>query len=271
MREEQDWEREKARFVEPPPAVDDPDVDTELRRRRGEFGPLAAQFAALAAHLFSAGTAADVLDRVVYSAAGLVPEADFASITLRKGESEFETPVSTDAVATRLDEVQYRTGEGPCVDATRRNGDGIAVDQDLRNSRQWPRFGPAAAELGVHSVICFGLLPTSPAPRLGALNLYSREAGALGEVDRDVGLLVAAHAGAALGAARSLEAADLRVANLERALLSRDVIGQAKGMLMAHRGITAEEAFDVLRAASQNLNIKLAHIAEAITDRRITL
>jgi GAF domain-containing protein len=268
---EQDWERDKARFVEPPPGVDDPSVDTELRRRRGEFGPLAAQFAALAAHLFSAGTAGDVLDKVVYSAASLVPEADFASITLRKGESEFETPVSTGTVASRLDEVQYRTGEGPCVDATRHNGDGIAVDHDLPNSRQWPRFGPAAAALGVRSVICFGLLPNTPTPRLGALNLYSREPSALAEVDRDIGLLLAAHAGAALAAARSLEAADLRVTNLERALLSRDVIGQAKGMLMAQRGITAEEAFDVLRSTSQNLNIKLAHIAEAITDRRITL
>jgi GAF domain-containing protein len=268
---EQDWERDKARFVEPPPVVDDPGADTELRRQRGEFGPLAAQFAALAARLFSAGTAADVLDRVVHSAASLVPEADFASITLRKGESGFETPVATDALATRLDEVQYRTGEGPCVDATRHDGDGIAVDQDLRNSRQWPRFGPAAADLGVQSVICFGLLPNTPAPRLGALNLYSHEPSALSEVDRDFGMLLAAHAGAALAAARSLEAADLRVVNLERALLSRDVVGQAKGMLMAQRGITAEEAFDVLRSTSQNLNIKLARIAEAITDRRITL
>jgi GAF domain-containing protein len=271
MSEEQDWERDKARFVEPPPPVDDPEADTELRRRRGEFGPLAAQFAALASRLFSAGTAADVLDRVVFSAAELVPEANFASITLRKGESGFETPVSTDAIATRLDEVQYRTGEGPCVDATRRNGDGVAVDQDLRISSQWPRFGPAAADLGVRSVICFGLMPSTPAPRLGALNLYSRQASALTEVDRDVGMLLAAHAGAALAAARSVQAADLRVANLERALLSRDVIGQAKGMLMAQRGISAEDAFDVLRSTSQNLNIKLAHIAEAITNRRITL
>jgi hypothetical protein len=271
MSQEQDWERDKARFVEPPPAVDDPGEDTELRRRRGDFGPLAAQFAALAARLFSAGTAADVLDRVVYAAAGLVPEADFASITLRKGKNEFETPVSTDALATLLDEVQYRTGEGPCVDATRHNGDGIAADHDLPNSRQWPRFGPAAADLGVRSVVCFGLLPNNPTPRLGAWNLYSREPSALAGVDRDVGLLLAAHAGAALAAARSLEAADLRAASLERALLSRDVIGQAKGMLMAQRGITAEEAFDVLRSTSQNLNIKLAHIAEAITDRRITL
>jgi hypothetical protein len=123
----------------------------------------------------------------------------------------------------------------------------------------------------VRSVICFGLMPNTPAPRLGALNLYSRQPSALTEVDRDIGVLLAAHAGAALAATRSLEAADLRVTNLERALLSRDVIGQAKGMLMAQRGITAEEAFDVLRSTSQNLNIKLAQIAEAITDRRITL
>jgi hypothetical protein len=117
------------------------------------------------------------------------------------------------------------------VDAARRGGLGVAADSDLGGSEQWPKFGLAAAELGVHSVLSFGLMPTATTPRLGALNFYAfyaRTPRALLDVDRDTGLLLAAHAGAALAAARSVEAADLRVAQLEKALLSRDVIGQAK-------------------------------------------
>lgn len=273
MGDEQVWEKDKASFVRASesgnPAIDA--SDSEFRRRRGDLGPLAAQFAQLAARLFCAGTAADVLDTIIHSAAALVPEADYVSITLRKGETEFETPVTTDDVASKLDRIQYETQEGPCIDATRASGDGVASEPDLATSTRWPRFGPLAAASGVRSVVSFGLMPAAPTPRLGALNFYAAEPRILLGVDRDVALLLAAHAGAALAAARSVEAAEMRVANLERALLSRDVIGQAKGMLMAQRGISADEAFDVLRAASQKLNIKLTQIAEALASRRIEL
>ncbi|HEX2298242.1 MAG TPA: ANTAR domain-containing protein [Pseudonocardiaceae bacterium] len=273
MGDEQVWEKDKANFVRAPEPAGSPiDLsDTEFRRRRGDFGPLAAQFAQLASRLFCAGTAADVLDTIIHSAAALVPEADYVSITLRNGENGFETPVTTDELASKLDGIQYETQEGPCVEATRDRGDGVASEPDLSVSTRWPRFGPAAAALGVRSVLSFGLMPTAPTPRLGALNFYATEPRILLGLDRDVGLLLAAHAGAALAAARSVEAAEMRVANLERALLSRDVIGQAKGMLMAQRGISAEEAFDVLRTASQKLNIKLAQIAEALASRLIEL
>jgi hypothetical protein len=231
----------------------------------------AARFPSLAARLFSADTAADVLDTVLDAAASLVREADFVSVTLRKNETEFETPVATDELASRLDDLQYRHQEGPCVEATRACGDGVAAEPDLRVSPRCPRFGPAAAALGVCSVLSFGLLPTAPAPRIGALTFYARRPWILYPVDPDVGMLLATHAGAALVAARASEAAELRAANLKRALLTRDVIGQAKGMLMARRGISADEAFDVLRTASQRLNVKLALIAEAVAARRLEL
>ncbi|NMI02113.1 ANTAR domain-containing protein [Pseudonocardia acidicola] len=271
MSSEQAWQRDKADFVQPAGSRAAGALDTEFTRRRGDLGPLAAQFATLAAQLFSAGTAADVLDTIIHAAAALVPEADFVSITMRKNHTEFDTPATTDDLALRLDQAQYELQEGPCIDATRRGGTGISADPDLGASDQWSKFGPAAAELGVRSVLSFGLMPTAPTPRLGALNFYARAPRALLGADRDTGLLLAAHAGAALAAARSVEAADLRVAQLEQALLSRDVIGQAKGMLMAQRGISAAQAFDVLRTASQYLNVKLAKIAEAIATRKVEL
>lgn len=267
---QQEWERDKIHFVAPS-QVPAASVDSEFNRRRGEFGPLAAQFAVLASQLFSAGTAADVLDTIIHHAAALIPEADFVSVTVRTSDNEFKTPARTDDLAVLLDQIQYEAQEGPCIDATRQDGTGLSDEPDLDASDQWPKFGAAAAELGVRSVLSFGLMPTTPTPRLGALNFYARKPHAFPTFDRDIGLLLAAHAGAALAAARSVEAAQLRVEQLQRALLSRDVIGQAKGMLMAQRGLTPEEAFDVLRDASQRLNIKLATIAEAITSRRIQL
>ncbi|MFR9804474.1 ANTAR domain-containing protein [Pseudonocardia sp. RS010] len=283
---EPEWHADKQAFLDQQGGHDalatHPSPDSELRRRRGEFGPLAAQFAHLASRLFSAGTAADVLDTILDAAAGLFPEADLVSITLRTGDSGLETPAATHELAAKIDALQQIYAEGPCIDATSMDGAGVGgaadaggasvvADHDLSVSSRWPRFGPAAAALGVRSVVSFGLLPAAPVPRLGALTFYAYEPHILTAFDRDIGLLLAAHAGAALAAARSVEAADLRVANLERALLSRDVIGQAKGMLMAQRGITAAEAFDILRATSQRLNVKLSQIAQAVADRRIEL
>ncbi|MEV1295333.1 ANTAR domain-containing protein [Pseudonocardia sp. NPDC049635] len=267
MVSEYDWQTDKEAFLGKDTRVGDDTVDSELRRRRGEFGPLAAEFAQLAARLFSAGTAADVLETILQAAASLFPEADLVSIALHT-EDRLTTPVATHDLAARVDALQFAHGEGPYFDATRLDGTGTAADDDLSVSTQWPRFGPAAAGLGVRSVVALGLLPGAGGARPGALTFYAYEPRILATLDRDIGLLLAAHAGAALSAISSVEAADLRVANLERALLSRDVIGQAKGMLMERRGISAEEAFDILRASSQRLNIKLSRIAEAVITHR---
>ena len=70
------------------------------------------------------------------------------------------------------------------------------------------------------------------------------------------------------GAEHSRIMRELEVAQLRQALQSRDVIGQAKGILMERRGISADEAFDVLRRASQSLNIKLTTVAQTLVDRR---
>jgi hypothetical protein len=110
---QQAWQKDKAEFADPTGSRAAGVADTEFTRRRGDFGPLAAQFATLAAQLFSAGTAADVLDRIIHAAAALVPEADFVSITLRKNDTGFDTPVTTDDLARRLDQIQYELPEGP--------------------------------------------------------------------------------------------------------------------------------------------------------------
>jgi hypothetical protein len=112
------------------------------------------------------------------------------------------------------------------------------------------------------------LLPAVRLPRLsGALNVYCRRTGGLDGHDREVALLLATHASLALAHTQAVTTAELRGANLSHALDTRDVIGQAKGILMARRGIGADEAFDILRRASQELNVKLVDLARTLATR----
>ncbi len=132
----------------------------------------------------------------------------------------------------------------------------------------WPQWAPAAVDLGVRSVLATALIPGSPAGRsIGALNVFSRSANGLNWADLDVLLLLATHASLALATTHAVTRAELQAAHLRKAIESRDVIGQAKGIIMARRGVSAEAAFDVLRRTSQNLNVKLAEVASALATR----
>jgi hypothetical protein len=118
-------------------------------------------------------------------------------------------------------------------------------------------------------VLSTALLPDVTPPRLsGALNVYSAAPGVLGdELTRDQALLLATHASLALAGTEAVRLAELRETHLRRAIDTRNVIGQAKGILMQRRGITADEAFDLLRRTSQDLNVKLAELAHTLATR----
>jgi GAF domain-containing protein len=236
---------------------------SELEQR--PLRPLAQQFANLTQTMLQARTVDDVLHRVVDAARQSISGADMASVTLRLPNGGFTTPVVTDPVASRLDELQYRISQGPCIDATRTSGKGVALSNDLAAEPRWPEFAGVAATLGVGAVLCTGILPDSNPPRFGALNIYSYGRHGLLDADQDIALLLATHAALALATTQARTAGQLREAQLREALDSRDVIGQAKGILMGRRGITAEEAFEVLRSRSQELNVKLSEIARTLT------
>jgi GAF domain-containing protein len=248
---EEEWARERAWFGQ----------DGEQAP-----GPLVRQFADLARTLLDVTpTVGGVLKLVVGAAKAIIPDADLVSVTLRDPAGAFHTPVETDSVAVRLDQAQYDHGEGPCVESARPDGPAIGWSQDVGRDPRWPSFGPAAARHGYHSVLATALLPNARPPRLsGALNIYSSRPGAFDSGAIDMALLLATHASLALAHTEAVASAELEAAHLRRAVESRDVIGQAKGILMQRRGITADEAFDVLRRASQDLNIKLADLATAL-------
>ena len=250
---------------------------TDIAAFRTEYdlpagGPLAQQFARLTQSLLQATSIADVLDQVVRAAHRVVPGADLVSITLRSPSGEFHTPAETDSIATQLDQLQYRTGEGPCLTAATPSGPAEVRSDDLAVEPAWPRFGPAAAKHGVHAVLSIALLPDARPPQYsGALNLYSRNPGALSVDAHQPALLLATHASLALAGIAAVTRAELTAAQLHNAIASRDVIGQAKGILMARRGISADDAFDQLRRASQELNVKLTDVAHVLAAQHTNL
>lgn len=261
-----DWFRDRQRFV----------ADADEATRQGisptrdhgfPLGPLGREFAKLTAALLNAPTVQDALEQVVDATVRVAPEADVVSVTLRSPDGRFHTPIATHSVAQLLDERQYELGEGPCVAAALNPGPGFAAWPVRSHADSpWAGFTQVARELGIESVLSLSLLPTPVPPRLsGALNLYSESSDGLDAIDTDAILLLATHASLALATTEAVTSAKLREAQLHQAIDSRDVIGQAKGILMSRRNISAEEAFDILRASSQSLNVKLTEVAKVLT------
>lgn len=233
-----------------------------------EIDQLAEQFVTLTRALLDSGSVGAVLGRVVHAARAIVPGADLVSITLRSPDGAFHTPVETDRIASELDQLQYRFREGACVEAASPSGQAIAASDDLAVDPRWPRFGPAAARLGFRSLVSAALLPDAVSPQLsGALNVYSSAPHGIDPRSRTVLLILATHASLALATTRAVTRSELESEQLRDALDSRDAIGQAKGILMARRGVSADEAFNLLRRTSQEMNIKLRDVAEMLTSR----
>ena len=207
--------------------------------------------------LLAAGTVDETLAQVTGLSVATIEGCDFAGIFLL-AENPETAPVYTDPLVIEIDTLQRRTNQGPCLDAVT----GVTVYAgDLSEDLRWPAFAPQAAAMGVRSMLA---LPLSANGTLGSLTLYARYPDAFGVIDRARGLLLAALASLAFSSALIHEDDARRATNLHAALATREVIGQAQGILMERERITADEAFDVLRRASQHLNRKLREVAEAL-------
>jgi GAF domain-containing protein len=224
------------------------------------YSELTRDFTETARILFSAGGVVGTLAQVVALAVETIEGCDYAGLFIAEG-TVITTPVSTDALVNEIDAFQRESGEGPCLDAMAQQR--MVYANDLSDDARWPRFGPDAARHGVRSALA---LPLTTADAVGAINLYARFPAAFGVLDRAKGVILASLAIVALSSAYSLEDEERRVGNLHLALGSREIIGQAQGILMERERISADQAFDVLRRASQRLNIKLREVAQNLVD-----
>jgi ANTAR domain/GAF domain len=220
---------------------------------------LTANFSETAQALFSAGSPADTVRAVVDLAVETIGGCDFASIFVLDGDT-LTTPVGTDSAAAEVDLVQHRAGEGPGVDAITQGGTVYA--EDLANDPRWVSFGPEAAKAGVGSALALRL--SDDANRVAALILYARYPRAFGALDRAKGVILATMAGLALAAAEAHE--DEVRDTIQGALATREMIGQAEGILMEREHITADQAYEILRQASQHLNTRIRDVAQGLVD-----
>jgi hypothetical protein len=226
----------------------------------GPTSELVVNFTQVAQRLFLAGGVELTLQAVVDLALTSIEGCDFSGIfILRAGR--VITPALTCPVVAELDALQLRLGEGPGLDAMAERTTFYA--EDLNGDPRWPTFGPQAAGAGVRSLLALCLAGDGT---MGALNLYARYPLAFGALDRARGVVLAGLAGLALGLAEAHEKQVRRAENLRQALVTRELIGQAQGILMERERITAEQAFEILRAASQNLNTKLWEVAQDLVE-----
>ncbi|MFL6126958.1 ANTAR domain-containing protein [Actinophytocola sp.] len=202
-----------------------------------------------------------IMDRVCRQVVGAIPGADLASVTvLRDGTPESLAWIDRHTLA--VDRAQYDTGEGPCLEAARSGRMQRVTVPDV--AQRWPGFAAAADSLGIGSYLSAPLFIDEEYH--GSLNLYGRQTHGFRELDAALLELYTTAAEAALRSARRHLRAVRHIAELHTALSSRAVIEQAKGILMAARRLSADEAFTLLVDRSQRENRKLRDVAEEFVD-----
>lgn len=231
-------------------AVADPAREADSAKGTGD---LAGQLGELARSMQDEDDFEATLAIMVRAALELIPGAVEASISVAEARRTVHSHAPSSDLPATVDRLQEQYREGPCLDAAYEEK--VVRVSDFRSEGRWPDFAPAAAEAGAKSLLAFQLYINGE--DLGALNVYGAEAGVFTAEAEEIGALVAAHAAVAFADAQ-------QIAQLNEALATRDLIGQAKGILMERFKITAHQAFLVLTAASSKANIKLREVAEQL-------
>ena len=227
--------------------------------------PRSRALSALSQFLVSETSFGDALLRVSEITTQAVPGARMAGISMLGEDGRPITGVFTDPEAPEIDQAQYASGNGPCLDAWR-TGAVVVVDDVDKATERYPEFADACRAHGIFSTLSLPLLASGDG--IGAMNLYASDRNGFTADDADVALDLAAAASVVLANASAYWSAYEHSANLSEAMKSRATIEQAKGMLMARSpNLTPDDAFDILRKASQRENRKVRDIAQQIVDR----
>jgi anti-anti-sigma factor len=243
------------------PAPQQPGASTHADAR-------AEALSALASFLIAKSSLGDTLLHVSQITTAALPAADMAGITMQGEDGRPRTAVFTDAESPEIDESQYRSGNGPCLDAWRQMRV-VRIDDMGDAGDIYPEFAAAALAHGVNSTLSLPLVAGGKS--VGALNLYARTPHGFSHADGELGMELATAASVVLANSSAYWAAAELAEGLQTALLTRAVIEQAKGLLMAATPeLDADGAFDILRRESQRENVKLRDIAQRIVDSRRT-
>ena len=226
----------------------------------GETADPATVFAALAEIIYQGSDAAEMYSAICVAATLIVRGCDHASLLVRDND-RYVTVGASDRLAQRIDELERRANDGPCIDAIEEETP--QIDPDLTTPSLWPKLAKILVEeTPVRGAMGFRLLVDK---RKGAaLNLFSETPNMFDAESAGRAAVLASFASVAINAVNKGDDA----ASLRRGLLSNREIGKAVGMLMLLHNMTEDQAFDLLRRHSQALNIKLADVARAVIERR---
>jgi len=194
------------------------------------------------------------LDAIASTAVTMLSPARYAGLTVYSRGVLIPRACTGDPPLV-LDHLQQKLGDGPCISAAKYQT--VFRIEDTRQDQRWPEFNAEAVRLDVRSMLCVPLWIDERG--LGALSLYADQTAAFNDLHERVTVLLATFAALALAEAQ-------RADQMQDALANRDVIGQAKGILMERHGVSADVAFGVLSRISQAENMKLAVIAQRLVE-----
>ena len=198
----------------------------------------------------------DVLRELTQSAAAAMPGAQYAGITIASRNGKVRTAAATDRYPELLDQIQQRHGQGPCLTAAWEHH--VVRIDDMALENRWPAYcRDAADETPIRSIMSFQLFADHH--HMGALNFYAEQPNAFDEDALEMGLILATHTALAWNMVRRDE-------QFRSALASRDIIGQAKGMIMERFTIDAVQAFELLKRLSQSSNTALVVVARQLVE-----
>ncbi|OBH28737.1 antitermination regulator [Mycobacterium sp. E2462] len=239
---------------------DDPKAGPAAPLPGGEKADPGTVFAALAEIIYQGSDANEMYAAICVAATLVVRGCDHASLLVRDGD-RYVTVGASDRIAQHIDELERRSGDGPCIDAIEEETP--QIEPDLTRPSLWPQLAKVLiADTPVRGAMGFRLLVDK---RKGAaLNLFSDTPNTFDAEAAGRAAVLAAFASVAINAVAKGEDS----ASLRRGLLSNREIGKAVGMLMLLHELGEDEAFDLLRRHSQALNIKLADVAREVIDRR---
>jgi GAF domain-containing protein len=216
---------------------------------------------ALSSFFVGDASVVDTLARVSELACDSIASVDFVGLTMMV-DGLPATAVFTDPDSPEIDQAQYRTGRGPCLEAFH-TGE-FKLVTSTRTETRWPEFADACLKHGISSTLSMPL--TNGQDHFGAMNLYANRENAFDDADIASAGMFAAQASVVLANAAAYWDARTLSQHLQESIESRSVIEQAKGIIMGSMRCTADEAFAHLVKQSQHTNTKVRDIAQGIVN-----
>ena len=208
-------------------------------------------------------TVESTVDRIAALSVLAIDTADECGVSLVTGK-EITTVATTSEICHTIDALQIETGEGPCMSSIKEQA--TFYIPDMSQDETWPAFSNLAAQTtGISSLLGYVLQVGEGA--LGAINVMSFQVDAFDDEAIAAGALFAAQAGVALANALTHRQDEEKVEQLEQGIRTRQVIGEAVGIVMATRQVNADEAFEILKTISQHTNVKLKEVAAGLVER----